>query len=400
MRIIHTADWHIGQTLNGFARDYEHQSFLNHLAELVETLEADALIVAGDVFDGINPSGEAQRMLFTALAEMRRRRPHLTTVMVAGNHDPAGRLEAPSPVLDAIGVRVIGTLAYRDDSLDMERHLVPLRDVSGQVRAHVLALPFLRPADLPALTTGVTIPDAVKAFHDDCLGLCSPLIGDVPLIATGHLHCAGGTESEGAERRIMIGGEHAVPPEAFDPAFAYVALGHLHRPQNLAGGRVRYCGSAIPLSASEVGYDHGVTLLTVDGGAVTHEHIPVPRPVPCHKVPTSGSISVTDLAAALDALGAGDLPRDRQPFVYINLTADGPAANILTAAEAVLQDRSLRVAGLRIASTAKSGEGAPQVISLDQTTPEALFKDAFEAANLVPAGEDHLAAFREAEAEV
>lgn len=110
MRLLHTADWHIGQTLNGWPRDAEHRAFLGHLGQMITDHQVDGLLVAGDVFDGRNPSAEAQRLLYSALADMLRRRRGLTVVMIAGNHDPAGRLAAPEAVLRGLGVHVRGTL--------------------------------------------------------------------------------------------------------------------------------------------------------------------------------------------------------------------------------------------------------------------------------------------------
>jgi exonuclease SbcD len=83
MRILHTADWHIGQTLNGWARDLEHRLFLERLHDLILAQEVDVLLVSGDVFDGINPSGEAQRLLYGAIARMVGARPHLLIFLTA-----------------------------------------------------------------------------------------------------------------------------------------------------------------------------------------------------------------------------------------------------------------------------------------------------------------------------
>lgn len=89
MRILHTADWHIGQTLNGWTREQEHRAFLENLRDLIVTERIDALLIAGDVFDGINPSGDAQRQLYEAIAGFHSANPRLQIVMTAGNHDPA-----------------------------------------------------------------------------------------------------------------------------------------------------------------------------------------------------------------------------------------------------------------------------------------------------------------------
>ncbi len=278
MRILHTADWHIGQTLAGFSREAEHRAFLDHLGTLIVSHDVDALLVAGDVFDGINPSGEAQRMLYTALATYLHLRPGLTIVMIAGNHDPAARLEAPEAVLRALGVHVVGTISTGPDGTDLAKHLIPLADATG-VKAHVLAIPFLRAADLPGLTLGsATGPEgavvaAVRTLHATLTEAAVAAAQGLPLIAMGHLTCIGAEPSQGAERPIRIGGEDAVPPSIYPAALSYIALGHLHKPQSLDGGRVRYSGSPFPLSASEIPYDHGVTLIELGQHDVVGETI-------------------------------------------------------------------------------------------------------------------------------
>ncbi|MFW8584120.1 exonuclease subunit SbcD [Rhizobium beringeri] len=97
MRILHTADWHIGQTLNGWSREYEHGAFFESVRDVIVTERIDVLLIAGDVFDGINPSGEAQRLLYAAIAGFFAVNPKLQIVMTAGNHDPAQRLRRPRP---------------------------------------------------------------------------------------------------------------------------------------------------------------------------------------------------------------------------------------------------------------------------------------------------------------
>ncbi|HSF63684.1 MAG TPA: exonuclease SbcCD subunit D [Paracoccaceae bacterium] len=406
MRILHTADWHIGQTLGGWSRDAEHRAFLDHLGTVIEDQAIDALLMAGDVFDGINPSGDAQKLLYGAIAGFLRRRPGLTIVMIAGNHDPAARLEAPQAVLRDLGVHVLGTLHRTGTDVDMDRHLIPLPDAGGTTRAHVLAVPFLRAADLPGLTLGAeatgesTVVAATRALHAAMTQAALARAGGLPVLAMGHLTCAGGLESEGAERRILIGGEHAVPPDIYPSGLAYVALGHLHRAQSLDGGRVRYAGSPFPLSATEIPYDHGVTLIDL-GDALTHRHIPLPRPVACLRLPDRGAMTLADLSATLAALQPDPaLPRDLHPFVHVTLRPDRPAPTLMAEATALIDAAPLRLASLRIerAETAALPDAAPP--SLADTTPEALFLQAFRAANGTDPDARHLAAFRDALAEV
>ena len=418
MRILHTADWHIGQTLNGWSREYEHQCFLAHLRDLIAAERIDALLVAGDVFDGINPSGESQRLLYQAIADFLRVNPRLQIVMTSGNHDPAQRLEAPEALLAALGVHVIGTLRREGPEIDIDHHLIGLRDASGELRAHVLAVPFLRQADLPGLQLSTeaaagaepAITAAARALHlrmTDAAKirvtknrLANAHEDGLPLLAMGHLTCSGAFESEGAERRILIGGEHAVPTDIFPPALDYVALGHLHRPQSLDGGRVRYCGSPFPLSAAEIGYAHGVTLIDLDQG-LSPRHIPLPRPVPVYRLPASGAATLEKVIADLRALElAPDCPRNAQAFVYVSLLADRPVTQISAEIDAVLETMPLRLAGRTIQRPESASPVAPPPPSLADTTPEQLFLAAFAEVHGVAPAPAHLAAFREAFSEI
>ena len=401
MRIIHTADWHIGQTLNGWSRETEHRAFLDCLHNLILSEDADVLLVAGDVFDGINPSGEAQSLLYGAIARMVRARPHLQIILTAGNHDPAQRLEAPEAVLNELGVHVLGTLRRNPDGVDLDRHLIALRDRDGMIRAHVLAVPFLRQADLPGLHLGAedgdepAITSAVRALHREMTEAAVERSGGLPLLAMGHLTCSGGLASEGAERRILIGGEHAVPPDVFPAELAYVALGHLHRPQSLDGGRVRYSGSAFPLSASEISYDHGVTFIDLAEGMV-HRHIPIERPVPMHRIPAAGAGKLEDVLATLADLSlSADTPRELQPFVYLSLMSDRPVTQLATEVEVLMERTPARLAGLSITRSDQPAQDRPPA-TLAETSPEDLFRTAFQEAHGTPPDAHHLAAFRDA----
>lgn len=407
MRALHTADWHLGHCLNGWGREDEHQVFLNELADIIETQKVDLLIIAGDVFDSVNPSGDAQRLFYAALAEFRRRCPRLMVVISGGNHDPAHRLEAPQDVLAALDVHVLGTVHRRDGRILIEDHLVPVIGDGGDAVAYVLAIPFLRAADLTGLSfateddRGSPVIEAARRFYAEITEAAAKIAGGLPIIATSHLHCAGGTESEGAERRILIGGAHAIPVDVFPPRLTYVALGHLHGPQNLAGGRVRYSGSCFPLSAAEIRYSHGVTLLEVEGDRVRTEHLPMGRPAPVLRLPGVGTLSVSDLDAALAALDLDPgVQVGLQPLVYVELEATNAAAVIMAEACRILATHPVRTAGVRVRRPETAARETVPVISLTETSPEALFGRAYLDKNGIGPEERHLMAFREAMAEV
>ena len=110
IRILHTADWHLGQTFFGYDRTEEHGVFLNWLAEEIRQKEIDALIIAGDVFDVSNPSAASQSMYYQFIYRVTAENPYLQIVIVAGNHDSAARLEAPLPLLQAMRTEVRGVV--------------------------------------------------------------------------------------------------------------------------------------------------------------------------------------------------------------------------------------------------------------------------------------------------
>ena len=318
MRILHTGDWHIGQKLRGYARESEHRAVLDEVVTIAAEREVDCVIVAGDVYDGQNPSATSQRQFFETLVALNRVRPGMTTVVVAGNHDAPARLEAPYPLLQAFDVHVVGSVRRHDGVLDAERHLVPVR-IRGEVAAHVLAVSYPTAACLSTLDEegkGSPVARAVRSLYEELWTRTHHRHGRVPVIASGHLHVAGGIESEGAERRILVGGAHAVEHDVFPAEAAYVALGHLHRAQKVGRYNVRYSGSLIPLSATEMNYRHAVTLVTLGGAEPAIEQVPVGRPVHFLRLPERGETIVGNLGNHLAALDLpADLPLDERPFV-------------------------------------------------------------------------------------
>lgn len=389
MRIIHTADWHIGHTLRGYPRDHEHRAVLNELASIVAEREADALIVSGDVFDSQNPSGDAQRLFYETLVTLHRSRPELRIVITAGNHDAAGRLEAPRALLDGFNIHVVGNVRRRDKRIDARRHLVPLAADGGDVAAHVLAVSYPTAACLPTLRSiegeeGSPVVRATKALYDELMDGVRDVTSGLPLIVTGHLHVQGGLQSEGAERTILVGGQHAVPPDVFPEDACYVALGHLHRPQTFKGDRVRYSGSLLPLSASEQAYRHGVTLLTLDGGSPAIEHIELKRPVDFLRLPQSGEVRLDELGDHLKALNLDPgLPIEQRPFVQIRLSREGLNSGARAEADRIAEGFPVRLVDVKAAPKADCDDRAvaEPLARLAERAPEDLFREAFQRAH-------------------
>ncbi|KQP24019.1 nuclease SbcCD subunit D [Methylobacterium sp. Leaf102] len=409
IRVLHTGDWHIGQTLRGYSREHEHALVFDALVTLVAEREVDALVMAGDVFDSQNPSGEAQRQFYELLVRLHRARPGMTIVVTAGNHDAAGRLEAPRALLDAIGVHVVGNVRRPGGAIDLSRHLVPiLKD--GVVAGHVLGVSYPTAACLPGLAAGRVRDEAgspiVRAVRDLYAALheaARPELAGLPYLVTGHLHVAGGLESEGAERRILVGGEHAVPPDVFPSDADYVALGHLHRAQGVGRPIVRYSGSLIPLSATELAYRHGVSFVTIGDGPARSEHVVIDRPVPFLRLPDTGDMPLGELGDRLAALDLDpELPLEARPFLQIRLSRDGLAASHRAEVDRIAEGFPVRVVDVRVASVEGIvpdlvQAGVPTV-RLVERDPEDLFRLAFARAHGIDPGPAHLDIFHRARA--
>ena len=355
LTVFHTADWHLGQSFCGFDRDFEHAKFLEWLTEQLRTRRPDVLLLAGDVFDSVNPSAQAQQRFYSFLADAHSTLPTLQIVITAGNHDASARLEAPAGLLDSLNIAVIGTVQRdQDGHIDVSKFLVPVQNSAGETEAIVMAVPFLRPSDVPVLPNpGDPYLDGIRELYrqvtEAALELQTAQYPNAALIAMGHCHLAGAAESPDSERRLIVGGAEAVPVDGFDPRIAYVALGHLHRAQPFDNGRIRYSGSPIPLSFSETHYRHQILQLTVDRQERTSvDSIPIPRTTSLMKVPTSGSLPIDGLLRHLQSLELDpELPPEQHPFLEIRVRDDGPDPTRRTRIEKMLEGRPVRLASIK-----------------------------------------------------
>jgi len=374
MRLIHTSDWHLGQTLHGQDRDFEHAGFLAWLLEQLVAQQADALLIAGDVFDTVNPPLKAQERLYDFIVEAHRRLPRLDIVMIAGNHDSGGRIELPAPLMRRLNAHALGRVSWLDDGeLDSARLLLPLHRADGSVGAWCLALPFLRPAEVTGGEVGDDYLAGINKVHRELIAAAeAQRESDQALVAVSHAHMAGAAVSEDSERNIVIGNAEALPASLFPESVAYVALGHLHKPQQVAGqGRIRYSGAPLPLSFAEVNYPHQVLLVELDG-AVLHavESLPVPRAVAMLRV---GPMPLAEVLEQLQALPAADLPRERQPWLEVRVQLEQPQPDLRQQIEAALDGKGCRL--VRIASEYRGrSEEAPALVGLDQLSPQELFR--------------------------
>ena len=352
MRVFHTADWHLGQTFHEYDRDHEHACFLDWLLQNIATRKPHALLVSGDVFDSVNPPASAQRLYYEFLQKAADLHPGLQMVVTAGNHDAAARLEAPAPLLKRIHVHVVGTVGRTEDGeIDYSKFLVPLPNAAGEVGAIVLAVPFLRPADLPPMPGAADVYNAgMAAFYARLTEhACALRDGQHPgavLIGMGHCHLTEGAESRDSERRLVVGGLESLSAETFPRALCYVALGHLHKPQSFDDGRVQYSGSPIPLSFTERTYHHRIWELEFGpAGLLERRSLEIPRVVPLLSLPEGRAVSMDALEEVLRNAhyGSGTRPEE-YPFLEVRYLDDGPEPGRRYRIEQALAGKPVRLA--------------------------------------------------------
>jgi exonuclease SbcD len=415
MRLLHTSDWHLGQTLHNYDRTYEHQCFLDWLVDTLADEAIDVLLIAGDIFDNANPSAYAHRQLYRFLQRARGRVPHLQVVVIAGNHDSPGRLEAPTPLLEAYGTVVVGNvLRGSDGEIDLERLLVPLSGRDGEVKAWCLAVPFLRPGDVPRIAREAkpTGEGEQAAPHDPYLhgttllyqqahALAVERAGEnQAIVAMGHCHMVDGQSSHDSERRIVIGGSEALPTSMFGADIAYAALGHLHLAQRVGGREhVRYCGSPLPLSFSEVGYQHQVLRIDLEGAAARAvTPIFVPRAVELLRVPASPA-PLEQVLEALETLELDpDLPPQAWPFLEVRVLLDGPEPGLRGRIEAALSGKPVRLAKIEPTRKLVAVSEASDALSLEQLArlqPDDIFRRLWQQRFGDEAPPDQIDAFAE-----
>lgn len=358
IRILHTADWHLGQTFFGYDRTEEHEVFLNWLAEEIRQKEIDALIIAGDVFDVSNPSAASQSMYYQFIYRVTAENPYLQIVIVAGNHDSAARLEAPLPLLQAMRTEVRGVVRKLEGGeIDYDHLTVELKNRQGEVELLCMAVPFLRQGDYPAVQTeGNPYAEGVRELYAQLLQrLWKRRTENQAILAIGHLQATG---SEIAEKdyseRTVIGGLECVSPEAFSEQIAYTALGHIHKAQRVSGREnVRYAGSPIPMSFAEKHYHHGVVMVTFDGGcAVDIERLECPKLIPLMSVPNGEPVSPEAILKALKELPETEAVA---PYLEVKVLLEEPEPMLRQEIEEALADKNYRLA--RIVSTYRTDIG-------------------------------------------
>jgi exonuclease SbcD len=289
MKVLHTADWHLGQKFFHRNRAQEHRAALDWLVQYIIKEEVELLIVAGDIFDTDSPPNYARKLYFDFLKQL------VNTccediVIVAGNHDSANMLDAAKELFKLLNVHVVGHI-----SEDRAAQIIEIRDKEeGALKAVVGAVPYLRDKDIRKSISGETYEErvenlrsGVQQHYQEIETALKPYQSkNIPVIVTGHLYAAGG-DREDRPNSIHIGSLDIIKAESFSEDFDYVALGHLHRYQQIDKSRnIWYSGALIPLDFSELNYAQVVRIIEFDAKIILRQQsikIPLKRKLRAYK---------------------------------------------------------------------------------------------------------------------
>ncbi len=383
MKILHTSDWHLGSSLYGRKRYDEYELFLNWLSEYIENEDIDVLLVSGDVFDNSTPSTRAQELYYQFLYRMARTG-GLQVVVTAGNHDSPSLLNAPKALLRTLDIHVIGSVTG-----DAGDEVLVLKNSDGVPALVVCAVPYLRDRDIRNAEPGESTEDKTKKLQDgiyahyrevlDAAASIRAKIGDdLPVIAMGHLFVKGGhAGTDDGVRELYVGNIALVRSDLICPGCAYLALGHLHRPQVIPGAvTCRYCGSPLPMGFGEAGQGKKVIVAeSGPGSAFTTKEVPVP----CFRqlLTLKGELEMVE-ARLQETCLAG-----KPVWVEVILDDDSAAANVQERLREMTSHTAVQV--LRVKNTAREEWALRQIeagVCLEDLNETEVFSRRLDAAKI------------------
>ncbi len=379
MRFLHTADWHLGKILHGHSRAVEQEQVLAEILEIARREKIDCVLVAGDLFESQAPPPEAERLVYNFFAELLSAR--IAAVVIGGNHDHPRRLAAARELLDPLHIHVRPEPArpHEGGVVTLER---------GGEQARIAVLPFVTERKIVGYCQMMAPEDTWYATYADkvarmCAVLAESFSSSAVNLFLAHLSLFG-AEASGTERAIHLGQPYSVSAPRLPGGAHYIALGHLHRPQEIpAPSPCFYAGSPIQLDFGELGQAKRVVVIEAHPG----------RPAHCESVPL---ISGRSLRAVRGTLPELEALRDEvaSDLLRVTLVTDGP----LPGAAELLRLRLPNALDVHLdyPRAAQSQEQAPR----SQLPPEELFAEFIRRRDGAPPAQQLREAFRELSYEV
>lgn len=260
MKLIHLSDLHLGKRLNEFSLIEDQKYILTKIINVIDDEKPDAVLIAGDVYDKSVPSAEAVELFDDFVVRLAKR--SLQVFVISGNHDSAERLAFGNRLMDRSGIHF--SPVYNGEIMPLT-----LSDEYGEVKIYML--PFIKPAHVRCFYPEERIETYTDAIRIAIGNMQVP--GDSRNILITHQFVTGASRTESEE--ISVGGSDNVDAFVFDK-FDYVALGHIHRPQNIGSEKIRYCGTPLKYSFSEANDRKSVSIVEIgENGAVAIRETPL-----------------------------------------------------------------------------------------------------------------------------
>jgi len=374
VKFLHTADWHLGKPLKGRSRLSEQEQVLAEILDLARRESVDCLLVSGDLFDSYIPPPEAERLVFNFLAELVGR--GIAAVIIGGNHDHPKRLAALRQLLDPLRVYIRPEPARPQDGGVLELG----RD--GEI-ARIAVLPFVPERKVVDFSKLLGPEEGWHEQYGDrvsrmCELLTAGFSSSTINLLVAHLYLHGAATS-GSERAIHVAQPYAVSAARLPPTAHYVALGHLHRPQEIAApSRTVYAGSPLQLDFGEQGQQKRVVLVEARPG----------RPARIESLPLASGRRLRSIQGALAEIEAraADFGDD---FLQVTVLTEGPAPGVSD------RIRELLPNALDVRIEYPKGESPDQSAALRNLPPEEIFRQYYESHNSAPPPQALTALFRQ-----
>jgi len=373
LRVVHTADWHLGGEIYLHNLIHEQERFLLWLVQQLSAVQADVLIVAGDVFDTRVPPIAAQRLYYEFLSRVQSTCCR-EVLILGGNHDSASFLNSPKTLLEHFHIQVQGNFGSSPQAVCRA-----ITDQQGEVLLLLGAVPYLREAEVRRLLSGESYQDYLSDLRTG-LAACyaqvwaelekrqQSLPHEVPVLLTGHLPVMGARLTADEQNlSVYVGNLLPVNEDVFPAAASYVALGHLHCAQNLGQRQqIRYSGTPLPLSFSEKEQHKSVTLLEFSDERLSRQEIPTGVLYGLREIVGDWS----KITTALQELRSEPLPQ----LLKISYNGDAAVVTDVEELREILRDTAHEVVHFANLARQKLRRGKSAQKSLQELTPEMVFQ--------------------------
>lgn len=378
MKILHTSDWHLGQKFLNNERSEENKKALDWLLQTIDNQQIDVLIIAGDIFDTMNPPNYARTLYYNFLTRLEKTACR-HVIIIGGNHDSPTTLNAPKELLRTRNIHVIGCATDK-----IEDEIIELMDENGNLEAVIAAVPFLRDSDIRKSVAGELFQDrelrirtGIKNHYHKIADAMQHYdeASDIPIIATGHLFASKAADNK--DSKIYIGSLDNISIDDFPKLFDYVALGHIHKAQRVYyENKIRYSGSLIPLGFKEIEDKKSVYLLEFDGR--NFEKTTLYLPITRRLIQIRGSYE--DVITDLFELNVN--PTDLAAWIEVVILTDKTIPNLMEDLKAVIKNKNVKILNYRLEPLTQKINQQVKVRDLKTMNELEVFEKRCESENL------------------